>query len=335
MQYFRLLISTLCLITSHTATIAQDSIVQKRITGYVSTEVNYGRHEKGTKPLIDFPHLIAGATVQMGRGWSVVTEVEYERFRTDGQWGNNFRDNYTTNKFYVNKSWSQALNVKAGIVDIPVGTTNSGGPALTIYDPLDESTLMPMTWHEGGAALWGSYRKVHYEVGAYVYPTAPLKDSRLLGAAARVGIMPVDGLDLSLSCFYGSSKEGMVQRQNPNLAEFDHVHHTAFDIAYVANGWTIDGQLTASSCHSNKAAGVEIGYDVATLLGWSCCSIIPFTRYDGYYHVEGVSCNKYTVGLNTSLPLGFVIKAETGRTFISDDSCTSSFDLSLGWQCEF
>lgn len=315
---------------------AQDSLQQQRLTGYVTTEVNYGHHHEQLRPqLIDFPHLIAGATLQLGRGWSVVAELEYERFRTDGEWHNNFRDNYTTNKLYVNKSWSQALNVKAGIVDIPVGTTNSGGPALTIYDPLDESTLMPMTWHEGGAALWGSYKKVHYEIGAYIYPTAPLNDSRLLGAAVRVGIMPVDGLDLSLSCFYGSSKEGMVQRQNPNLAEFDHVRHTAFDFAYIANGWTIDGQLTASNCHDNKAAGVELGYDFATLLGWTSFSIIPFTRYDGFFHVDGVSCNKWTAGLNTSLPLGFTLKAEAGRANPSNDRHHSSFDISVGWQTEF
>lgn len=127
------------------------------LAGYLMTEANYGhRHGKPHPTLTDFPHIIIGGTAQMGRGWSVVAELEYERFHSDGCWNNRFCDNYTTNKLYINKQWSEAANVKAGIIDVPVGTTNSGGPALTIYDPLDESTLMPMTWHEGGIAFWGA-----------------------------------------------------------------------------------------------------------------------------------------------------------------------------------
>lgn len=335
MNHFRLTFYVLWLLIDYIPCEAQDSLHQHRITGYVATEVNYGHHDRGSKALIDFPHVMTGATLQMGRGWTVVAELEYERFRTDGQWQNNFRDNYTTNKLYINKSWNKALNVKAGIIDVPVGTTNSGGPALTIYDPLDESTLMPMTWHEGGVALWGRCKRLHYEAGVYVYPTAPLKESRLLGVATRVGIEPVDGLDLSMSYFYGSSKEGMAQRPNLNLAKFDHVRHVAFDFAYVANGWTLDGQLTSCSFHYNKAAGVEVGYDVATLLGLNNFTVTPFTRFDGYFHVEGVSCNKWTAGLNTSLPFGFALKAEAAIVNPSNDRCCYYFDLSLGWQTEF
>lgn len=271
----------------------------------------------------------------MGRGWSVVAELEYERFHSDGCWNNRFCDNYTTNKLYINKQWSEAANVKAGIIDVPVGTTNSGGPALTIYDPLDESTLMPMTWHEGGIAFWGQTKLFHYQAGGYIYPTAPLKDTRLLGLALRGGITPVDGLDLSLSYFYGSSKEGMVQRFNPNLAEFSHIYHAAFDFAYINDNWTIDGQMTMSNCKRNKAAGIEAGYDVAGAMGLKSFSIIPFARYDGYFHVEGASCNKWTIGLNTSLPHGFTFKAEAGWENPSNAKHLTSCDVSIGWQGEF
>ncbi len=308
----------------------------KWLTGYAMTEVNYGhRHGLEHPTVTDFPHIIIGGTAQMGKGWSIVAELEYERFRMDGQWANNFRDNYTTNKLYINKQWSEAVNVKAGIIDVPVGTTNSGGPALTIYDPLDESTLMPMTWHEGGIAFWGQTKLFHYQMGGYIYPTAPLKDSRLLGFALRGGITPVEGLDVSLSYFYGSSKEGMVQRCNPNLAEFSHLYHAAFDFAYINDNWTIDGQMTMSNTYKNKAAGIEAGYDVAGAMGLKSFSIIPFARYDGYFHVEGTSCNKWTIGINTSLPLGFTFKAEAGWEDPSNAKHLTSCDVSIGWQGEF
>ena len=315
---------------------AQDSTAQKRFTGYVMTELNQGyRHENEHPSVVDFPHIQGSATLSLGRGWQIVAEVEYERMRFDGEWGNNFRENYTTNKLYVSKHYSEALNIKAGIIDIPVGTTNSGGPALTIYDPLSESTLMPMTWHEGGAALWGRKGVVHYEVGGYVYSALPLKHSRLLGLATRVGIEPVDGLDLSVSAFYGSNKEGMVQRWNPYLVEYNHLYHAAFDFAYLAHGWTIDGQMLTSNAHGYKAAGIELGYDIAQLSHIKNFSIIPFTRYDGIFHVEGVSANKWTFGLNTSLPLGFTFKVEGAWKNPSNDKHTTMGDISIGWQKNF
>lgn len=332
----RLFATALLLMAPLYSATAQDSLTCNRLTGYVSTEVNYGhRHGQEHPTVTDFPHILAGIQWSLGHGWTVVAEAEYERFRTDGHWTNNFRDNYTTNKLYVNKEWSEALNVKAGIIDIPVGTTNSGGPALTIYDPLDESTLMPMTWHEGGAAVWGRHGLWHYEAGIYCYPTAPLKHSRLLGAAFRLGILPLNGLDLSLSYFYGSSREGMVQRQNPNLAHYSHYYHAALDFCYLAHGWTIDGQLLASKANSDKGAGIEIGYDICHATGLTNVSVTPFVRYDGYFHVVGVSCSKATAGLNASLPWGFIVKLEWAWTNPSNDNHITSTDASVGWQCEF
>ncbi len=336
MQKLRFLFCALCLMAGGINLLAQDSTAQQRLSGYVMTEMNYGhRHGQAHPTLTDFPHILANATLALGKGWSAVAEVEYERFRDEGAWGNNFRNDYTTNKLYINKKWNEALNVKAGIIDIPVGTTNSGGPALTIYDPLSESTLMPMSWHEGGAAVWGRINRVHYEVGAYVYATAPLKDSRVFGTAVRVGCEPLKGLDLSLSGFYSCSKEGLEQHESTSLMDYDHIYHAAFDFAYLANGWTIDGQLIASNAQDCKAAGLEAGYDVAAWLGLPSCSVIPFTRYDGYFHFNNVFCNKWTAGLNTSLPLGFTFKAEAAWMNPSNTNHTTMVDISIGWQHEF
>lgn len=320
--------------------VAQDSIAGKRIETSLMTEVNYGRHHGSPHTaIIDFPHVLLDLEATLGRDWSVVAELEYERFYSDGAWANNFRDNYTTNKLYLNKRWSAGLNLKAGIVDIPVGTTNSGSPALTVYDPLSESKLMPMSWHEGGLAVWGRLGRWHYEAGGYCYPTAPLRQSRMLGGAMRVGVRPIDGLDVSASCFVGSSKEGMIQRQNPYLATFSHVYHAALDFSYLAHGWTVDGQMIASSARENKSAGIEAGYDclhgIVRRPALASCSAIVFARFDGYFHVESVSCNKWSVGLNATLPLGFTLKTETAWINPSDARHQTTFDVSVGWQGSF
>lgn len=327
----------LVFITMSAAAETQDSVGRKHIEASMMTEVNYGRHYGNPHTtIIDFPHVLLNIDATLGKGWSAVAELEYERFYSDGEWDNNFRGNYTTNKFYLNKCWSPRLNLKLGIVDIPVGTTNSGGPALTIYDPLSESKLMPMTWHEGGMAVWGCLGRWHYEVGGYCYPACPLRDSRMLGGAMRVGVQPIDGLDVSASCFVGSSKEGMIQRQNPYLATFSHVYHAALDFSYLAHGWTIDGQMIACSARANKSAGIEAGYDCLNNIvrrpSLASCSAIVFARFDGYFHVESVSCNKWSVGFNSTLPLGFTFKAEAAWINPSNARHLTTVDVSVGWQ---
>ena len=97
MQKLIILFSVLGLLTCSVNMSAQDSTAQQRLTGYVMTEMNYGhRHGQEHPTLTDFPHILANATLALGKGWSAVAEVEYERFHSEGAWGNNFRDNYTT-----------------------------------------------------------------------------------------------------------------------------------------------------------------------------------------------------------------------------------------------
>ena len=54
-----------------------------------------------------------------------------------------------------------------------------------------------------------------------------------------------------------------------------------------------------------------------------------------YLHVESVSCNKWTLGLNTTLPLGFTLKAETAWMNPSTARHVTRFDVSVGWQGTF
>lgn len=225
-----------------------DSTATRGIHGSANTEVNYGYESGKAKPTIwDFPHITLSAAAVLGRGWSVTAEVEYERFYTDGAWGNSFRDNFTTNKLYLNKSFSPAMQVKAGIVEVPVGVTNSGGPALTIYDPESEVLLMPMTWHEGGLTLWGERGRWSYSLAALAYAATPLRRSRLLGGAARVAYSPVQDLSLALSSYWGTASRGSARLYAPDFVGTDGILYAALDGSYEANGWTVSGSAVWSS----------------------------------------------------------------------------------------
>lgn len=175
------------------------------MTGEVYTEVNYGHKYYGEdRNKWDFPHVVIAADLVLGNGWSLTGEFEYERFYEDGEWGNDFKANYATNKFFVTKKWNEAVNVKAGIIDVPVGITNAGGPALTIYDPESEAALLPMSWHEGGAAFYGRLGRISYTASALTYITAPFNSSCMIGGAASLGYEPADGVGVALSGFWGN-----------------------------------------------------------------------------------------------------------------------------------
>lgn len=305
-------------------------------TGSANVEVNVGRH-KETKHygLYDFPHITLDASAQMGKGWSAVAEVEYERFYHDGTWDNNLRSDYATNALYINKRWAESLNVRGGIIGIPVGITNSGGPALTIYDPVSESLIAPMTWHDGGLAVWGSCRRWSYSAGLYIYGDAPLKRSRVLGTALRASYLFPFSLSVGISGFYGDTRRGMWHQQQVAAEGKGHDWLGSVDAWLENGGWTADGSVIMTNGGHDVSAGVEAGYDVMQAVGVSTMTVIPFVRYDGVFREGSKSLNRYLVGVNLSPLPNLVFKADFAFNHKQGGTTRQSVDASLGYTIEF
>lgn len=339
MKYSRLMIMAFAAMSSVCSFAAEaDSTENKIFSGSAYTEVNYGHKSYGEeRTLWDFPHIVLSGELQLGKGWSVAAEFEYERFYDEGEWGNNFGDNFATNFFYVNKSFSDALNVKAGIIGAPVGLTNIGGPALTIYDPESEAAIVPMTWHESGISLWGELGKWSYELAALAYFDAPFKNSKVLGAAARINRHDIiDGLRVGLSGYWGTSSCGMVGFGKPGDFIGDNgLAYAGFDFDYDSNGWIVDGSALFCTDNDAKTAGVEAGYDFAGLIEpiSGKMQIMPFVRYDGVF--TDVRMNKLTAGVNISPLKNLVIKAEFGRRKFCGGDIERTFDVGVGYSIDF
>lgn len=339
MGYLRLTATALAAVVCMVADASeQEGNDEKIFTGSAYTEVNYGHKYYGEeRTLWDFPHIVLSGELRLGKWWTVTAEFEYERFYDEGEWGNNFGDNFATNLFYVNKSFSNAFNVKAGIIGVPVGLTNSGGPALTIYDPESEAAILPMTWHETGVALWGEAGKWSYELAALAYFDAPFKRSKMMGAAARIAHSNlIDGLNIGLSGYWGTSSCGMVGFGKP--ADFIGDNGLAYggvDFAYENNGWTVDGSAIYCTDNDAKTAGVEAGYDLATLFDVTNgkMQLVPFVRYDGVFTV--VRMNKLTVGANISPLENLVVKLEYGRRKYCGEQIERTFDVGIGYSIDF
>lgn len=308
-----------------------------RLHGEVAAEVNYGRRLDGSGfNEWDFPHLTLVAGLDMGRGWTLTAEFEYERLREDGEWCNDHRANFATNKFYVNKQWSECLGMKLGIVDVPLGVTNAGGPALTIYDPLSEAALMPMTWHEAGVSVGGTLAggRADYTVAALAYGSLPLDDSRAVGMAATVGWRPVADMRLGLGGFFGNTMRGMLRYSQPDIISAHTLSYGVADACYEHGGLTASGSFVYCTDGDVRSVGAEAGYDVLSASGGGRWGLVPFVRYDGVFHTGGGDVNKFTAGLNVTLPYDFIIKAEYGRCASASET-VNTLDVSVGYALAF
>lgn len=297
-------------------------------------ETNFGHNYYGeNRKVLDFPHIVASGDLCIGKGWSLSAEFEYERFYENGVWCGAFNDHFSTNRLYVNKGFGTRLNLKGGIVDIPVGLTNNGGPALTIYDPENESCVLPMSWHETGLAVWGLIGKLRYEVSAISCLDFPLNRSCALGMAFRTDLVgAVDGLRVGASGYWGKSSCGMVRRCR--AGEFigtDGVFFGTIDFDFQKEGWIAGGSMVYCTDCEAKSAGFEVGYDFAMLVGLDKkgLMLLPFVRYDGVFEIE--ARNKITVGVNISPLHNLLLKAEYGHRHFCNGRTENTLDVGVGY----
>lgn len=325
-----------------TDTLARDTAVAEKgkakvLEGELYTEVNYGHKRfSETRQKWDFPHFVFSGKLTLG-SWSLVAELEYERFYDDGAWQDRFRDCFFKNKLFVNKRFSDALQLKAGIVDVPVALTNDGGPALTIYDPESEAMMLPLSWHEHGIGVWGESGRWSYALSALFHMDAPLRRSKALGVAARADYAAPCGLRLGVSGYKGTSSAGMVCFTRPDYVGTNGLTYAALDFDYVKKGWTIDGSVICASDSHAVGCGMEAGYDVVTLLpAWAGkFSVVPFARVDRFSAHGFTVMNKWTLGLNASPFDGVDLKVQYGSRHNCGQDVDASLDVSLGYTLSF
>ncbi len=186
---------------------------------------------------VDIPHAVIMLGYNMGRGWSIGTEVEFEHggvevaveketeetgeFEQEVERGGEV----ALEQFWVQKSFNRHLNVRMGHIVVPVGMTNNNHTPdhfFSVYRPEGENTIMPCTWHETGISLWGRAGAWRYEVqllpalnsnlfneSGWVHngSSSPyeFRPANSLAGAARIDYMGVSGLRLSLSGYVGNS----------------------------------------------------------------------------------------------------------------------------------
>ena len=322
--------------SAHAYYACDDTVTYAPLSGSVYTEANYGHRFHGAdRNRWDFPHIVAAAEFDMGRGWAAVAEIEYERMFEDGEWCNDHHENFAVNRLLVDKTWSEALSVSIGVIGVPLGITNSGGPALTIYDPVSEAALMPMTWHEAGAVLHGRTGRVGYELAALAYGRLPVSGCRFVGLAAAAHWYPLEGAAVGIGVFGGDGCVGNLRRCSPDFIDSDRLMYGVIDAMYERDGWTADGSVIYTNCGGARSAGAEVGYDVMSSVGGGCCALVPFVRYDGVFGIDDVAFSKFTAGVGLTVLDAVTLKIEYGRVRHRGAHTDNMLDVSLGYELKF
>lgn len=126
----------------------------------------------------DLPHVVIFLGYDFGRDWTLGKEIEFEHGGTESaieleaeESGEYEREverggEVALEQFWLQKSFYPGLNLRLGHIIVPVGLTNQHHLPLeffTAYRQEGEYTILPCTWHETGASLWGRLGDFRYE----------------------------------------------------------------------------------------------------------------------------------------------------------------------------
>ena len=127
---------------------------------------------------VDLPHVVIMLGYDFGHGWTMGSEIEFEHGGNEvavemeaeetGEFEHEIErgGEVALEQFWIQKSFSKALNIRMGHIIVPVGQTNNAHlptQFFTCYRPEGEFTIMPCTWHETGISIWGKVGKWRYE----------------------------------------------------------------------------------------------------------------------------------------------------------------------------
>ena len=229
---------------------------------------------------VDLPHAVIMLGYDFGHGWTVGTEIEFEHGGTEaaveveGEEAVEFEreiergGEVALEQFWVQKSFSKYLNVRAGHIVVPVGMTNNNHTPNTffgVFRPEGENTILPCTWHETGLSVWGQAGPWRYEAQLLPALNSRMMDSygwahnasaspyefrpaNNLAGALRVDWTGVKGLRLSASGYVGNTFDNDSYTDiYPATSPFHGVKGTlmigAFDFAYRNRYLTVRGNV--------------------------------------------------------------------------------------------
>lgn len=231
----------------------------------------------------DIPHAVLYVNYEFGKGWRMGSEIEFEHGGTGGAYEQEYFEGgeweqeterggeVELEQFWIEKTFTPWLNVRAGHIVVPVGLTNAHHEPLCffgVYRPEGEATILPCTWHQTGLSLWGEVGRLRYEVQALAALDAfsfsqdnwvqdgaasafEFSTATKIGLAARLDYHLTPSLRLGLSGYYahtmhnsyphdleGNDENGQKKRYSDLKGQ---VAIAAFDFCYDTGALRVQG----------------------------------------------------------------------------------------------
>src|SRR5574344_2316587 len=225
----------------------------------------------------DIPHAVIYLSYDFGKGWTMGSEIEFEHggtgvsyekeYEESGEWEQEVEKGgeVELEQFWIQKSFSRALNLRFGHIVVPVGLTNAPHEPLnffTVYRPEGEATIFPCTWHQTGASVWGHLGEFKYEVQLLAGLNAlsfsrdnwiqkgalsafEFEPANKYAVALRIDNYSIPGLRLGVSGYYGHSIDNSMGREASDDATSRKLKGAVtigtFDFTYNAHNWIVRG----------------------------------------------------------------------------------------------
>jgi len=226
----------------------------------------------------DIPHAVIYLGYDFGKGWTMGSEIEFEHggtgssieyeadeaieFENEQEKGGEVE----LEQFWLQKTFSRALNLRAGHIVVPFGLTNAHHEPLhffTVYRPEGESTILPCTWHQTGVSLFGRIGKWSYNAeflagldifhfyGANwiqngTHSPYEFEPANKYGGFLRIDNYSIDGLRLGASGYYGKAMHNSVPHDMETGTNKDikgNVYLGSFDFTFNKYNWVVRGNV--------------------------------------------------------------------------------------------
>jgi hypothetical protein len=319
---------------------------------------------------IDLARAVVYVGYKFDDHWVLNSEYEFEHKGTDDK-----RDGSVNAEFaYLDYLNDRALNARLGVVLLPMGFINEyHEPTVFLgpHRPEVETYLIPTTWSEAGAGIFGELGPVTYR--SYIVngmnasqfnPINGVMDGPQGGGQAiaeswanvtRIDYTGTPGLLVGGSFYLGNSVTNIAANLGGGIAIPTHIYEAHLEYKYRGLQFRALGVLTyldriaelnaAMSAPPGGSIGsgqrgyyLELGYD---LFSGEKQALIPFARYEnlntqmevptGFVRDPAAYRQNLTVGVNYKPIEQVVLKADYKELLLGDASGVNSWSLSAGY----
>lgn len=326
--------------------------------------------DSGRKDELDFLRAVLYFGYKWNDDWLFNSEIEWEHAKA----GEGQRGEVAVEFAYLERRIRPEVNARAGLLLVPMGFINELHEPTTFLGarrPGIEQAILPTTWRENGAGVFGEIGPITYRtylmngLEAERFAAGGLRSARQNGAkavaenlawVARIDWTAIPGFVAGVSGYVGDSAQGLADANgelsvDTRLLE---LHAEWRGHGLQVRGLWVEGDLDGVArlnrklaLTGNRSIGealtgyyVEAGYDVLSLVE-SRQALVPFARFESYDTQDAVPAGfarnpaneveTLTFGVNWKPIEQLIFKADWQDVDNGADTGVDQWNLSLGY----